>query len=108
MALTRAMYQWVDTLVDLSTQYGCPVPDAPPPRAQARHRQPAARTGRDQDGARWAEQFINARAVMDHDTCRRLTAAIPDVQAGQYALRLAEAVSGRISMIPAAGRDPLE
>jgi hypothetical protein len=105
-ALTGAMHRWVDTLVDQSTRHGCPVPVAPSPGALPRHRQPAGATGQDQDGARWAQQFLTARAGMDHCACARLIKVIPDGQAEQYAGRLVEAVSGRFYMIAVADLDP--
>ena len=90
--LTLVMYRWVDTLTELSAQHGCPFPARPGP-ARPRGR------------ALWAEQFITARAAMDHRACADLTARIPRGGAARYARALAGAVAGRIRMIPVTGRD---
>jgi len=98
-ALTSAMYRWVDTLVELSRQHGSPVPGAPPA---------GPGQDRDQDGALWAGQFLAARAVLDASACARLISAVPDGRSEEYALMLLGAVSGRISRIPVADREPWE
>jgi hypothetical protein len=106
--LTRAMCQWVDTLVEQSRRHGFPVPGAPPRASVPADRQTAPAHGQEPDADPWAEQFIAGRAALSHGTCNRLLAEIPDSQAGRYARGLVRAVSARMAMIPVTGREPWE
>jgi hypothetical protein len=106
--LARAMYRWVDTLVEENRRHRVPMPGAPPRGTVPAGRQPTAAARQDQDAGRWAEQFIAGRGALSHDTCSRLIARVPDSQAERYARRLVEAVSGRIAMLPVTDREPWE